>query len=119
MSDATLPVAGLLVPAGHRVVHLAPEDGRELWASPAHSPVPGMSGIRHEGRHGDRDRATGTDRHASRQLRSRSAHQRRGTGHWAMSVGLNEGQNDLVFRIGDDRSTERRLRVVFTPAPAS
>jgi hypothetical protein len=38
-----------------------------------------------------------------------------GTGHWAINVGLNEGQNDLVFRIGDDRSTEQRLRVLYTP----
>jgi hypothetical protein len=38
-----------------------------------------------------------------------------GTGHWAINVGLDEGQNDLVFRIGDDRSTEKRLRVIYTP----
>ena len=42
-----------------------------------------------------------------------------GTGHWAMSVDLKEGENDLVFRIGDDRSTEQRLRVTFTPPPAA
>jgi hypothetical protein len=56
-----------------------------------------------------RDVSFGLDQHANVD----------GTGHWAMSVELKEGQNDLVFRIGDDRSTERRLRVVFTPAPAS
>jgi hypothetical protein len=38
-----------------------------------------------------------------------------GTGHWAMNVGLEEGENELVFRIGDDRSTEQRLRVVYAP----
>jgi hypothetical protein len=41
-----------------------------------------------------------------------------GTGHWAINVGLQEGQNDLVFRIGDDRSTEKRLRVIFTQPAA-
>jgi hypothetical protein len=41
-----------------------------------------------------------------------------GTGHWAINVGLNVGQNDLVFRIGDDRSTEKRLRVIYTPQQA-
>ncbi len=38
-----------------------------------------------------------------------------GTGHWAMNVGLEEGENELVFRIGDDRSTEQRLRVTYVP----
>jgi len=38
-----------------------------------------------------------------------------GTGHWAMGVRLEQGENDLVFRIGDDRSTERKLRVTFVP----
>ena len=56
-----------------------------------------------------RDVSFGLDQHATVD----------GTAHWAMSVELKEGQNDLVFRIGDDRSTERRLRVVFTAAPAS
>lgn len=41
-----------------------------------------------------------------------------GTGHWAISVGLDEGENNLVFRIGDDRSTEKRLRVIYTPPQA-
>jgi hypothetical protein len=53
-----------------------------------------------------RDVSFGLDQHATVD----------GTGHWAMSVGLNQGQNDLVFRIGDDRSTEQRLRVTFAPA---
>lgn len=52
-----------------------------------------------------RDVSFGLDQHAAAD----------GTGHWAISVDLNEGQNDLVFRIGDDRSTEKRLRVIFRP----
>ena len=52
-----------------------------------------------------RDISLGLDQHAGVD----------GTGHWAINVGLNEGQNDLVFRIGDDRSTEKRLRVTYTP----
>ena len=39
-----------------------------------------------------------------------------GTGHWAMGVRLEQGDNTLVFRIGDDRSTEKKLRVTFVPA---
>lgn len=42
-----------------------------------------------------------------------------GTGHWAISVQLSEGQNELVFRIGDDRSTEQRIRVTYAPPQAS
>lgn len=38
-----------------------------------------------------------------------------GTGHWAMGVRLEQGENTLVFRIGDDRSTETKLRVTFVP----
>ena len=37
------------------------------------------------------------------------------TGHWAIAVSLDNGENTLVFRIGDDRSTEQRIRVTFTP----
>ena len=37
-----------------------------------------------------------------------------GTGHWAIKVGLNEGDNVLKFRIGDDRSTEKTVRVIYT-----
>ena len=39
------------------------------------------------------------------------------TGHWAIAVTLDQGQNTLVFRIGDDRSTEQQIVVTFT-APA-
>lgn len=52
-----------------------------------------------------RDVSFGFDQHATAD----------GTGHWAMTVRLDEGGNDLVFRIGDDRSTEKRLRVTYTP----
>jgi hypothetical protein len=38
-----------------------------------------------------------------------------GTGHWAIGVRLDKGENTLVFRIGDDRSTEQKIRVTFTP----
>ena len=37
------------------------------------------------------------------------------TGHWAVAVNLDQGENTLVFRIGDDRSTEQRIRVTFRP----
>ena len=52
-----------------------------------------------------RDVSFGFDQHASAD----------GTGHWAMSVRLDQGENKLKFRIGDDRSTEQTLRVIFTP----
>src|SRR5207248_874672 len=35
-----------------------------------------------------------------------------GSGRWSMKVGLNPGLNVLRFRIGDDRTTEIRLRIV-------
>jgi ribosomal protein S27AE len=38
-----------------------------------------------------------------------------GTGHWAIKVGLQDGDNKLVFRIGDDQSTKREVRVTYTP----
>jgi len=38
-----------------------------------------------------------------------------GTGHWAMKVGLNDGDNKLTFRIGDDHSTQKTIRVIYTP----
>jgi hypothetical protein len=52
-----------------------------------------------------RDVSFGLDQHATVD----------GTGHWAMSVGLGNGDNQLVFRIGDDRSTEKRLHVTYQP----
>jgi hypothetical protein len=38
-----------------------------------------------------------------------------GTGHWAIGVRLDQGENTLTFRIGDDRSTEQKIRVTFQP----
>jgi hypothetical protein len=55
-----------------------------------------------------RDISFGLDQHATAD----------GTGHWAINVGLDEGENNLVFRIGDDRSTEVRIRVIYTPPQA-
>jgi hypothetical protein len=52
-----------------------------------------------------RDVSFGLDQHATID----------GTGHWAMSVGLGNGENQLVFRIGDDRSTEKKLHVTYQP----
>jgi len=52
-----------------------------------------------------RDVSFGLDQHATAD----------GTGHWAMSVGLDQCENKLKFRIGDDRSTEQTLRVIYTP----
>ena len=40
------------------------------------------------------------------------------TGHWAIKVGLNEGDNKLSFRIGDDSSTRQTIRVIYTPPQA-
>jgi len=37
------------------------------------------------------------------------------TGHWAIKVGLNDGDNKLTFRIGDDGSTRQTIRVIYTP----
>jgi hypothetical protein len=52
-----------------------------------------------------RDVSFGLDQHATAD----------GTGHWAINVGLDQGENKLKFRIGDDRSTEQELRVTYTP----
>jgi hypothetical protein len=38
-----------------------------------------------------------------------------GTGHWSMRVGLKDGENKLIFRIGDDASTRKEIRVTYTP----
>jgi hypothetical protein len=39
-----------------------------------------------------------------------------GTGHWAMTVDLNKGENRLRFRLGDDKSTTKEIRVTYSPA---
>jgi hypothetical protein len=38
-----------------------------------------------------------------------------GTGHWAMAVDLNKGENRLKFRLGDDKSTAKEIRVTYSP----
>ena len=53
-----------------------------------------------------RDISFGLDQHATVD----------GTGHWAIQVGLNEGDNKLTFRIGDDHSTERTIRIIYQPS---
>jgi hypothetical protein len=51
------------------------------------------------------DISLGLDQHASVD----------GTGHWAIKANLNEGDNKLSFRIGDDGSTRQTIRVIYTP----
>lgn len=36
-------------------------------------------------------------------------------GDWVLTVDLEEGNNDLVFRIGDDQATTKTLRIVYEP----
>ena len=39
------------------------------------------------------------------------------SGNWSFEIELNEGPNLLLFRLGDDESTAKRLRVTKTPEP--
>lgn len=86
------PIVGLTIQS--------PEDGQSVVTKDVT-----VIGLAPPGLTVTRDVSLGLDQHATAD----------GTGHWAISVGLQEGLNDLVFRIGDDRSTEKRLRVTFTP----
>jgi hypothetical protein len=36
-------------------------------------------------------------------------------GDWVLTVDLEEGNNDLAFRLGDDDSTTKTIRVVYEP----
>lgn len=36
-------------------------------------------------------------------------------GDWVLTVDLEEGDNDLVFRIGDDEASTKTLRIVYEP----
>jgi hypothetical protein len=36
-------------------------------------------------------------------------------GRWSFAVSLNEGENVLTFRVGDDTSTERTMTVYYQP----
>jgi len=38
-------------------------------------------------------------------------------GRWAIEVELRDGENLLTFRIGDDQSTKRTLRLMYQPPP--
>jgi hypothetical protein len=40
-------------------------------------------------------------------------------GGWSMAVTLDAGSNRLVFRVGDDSSTEEVIDVTFTPRPST
>jgi len=40
-------------------------------------------------------------------------------GMWSMSVDLDEGENELTFRIGDDKSTAKTISVTYRPAAAT
>jgi hypothetical protein len=86
------PIVGLTIQS--------PQDGQEVATKDVT-----VIGLAPPGLSVTRDVSFGLDQHATAD----------GTGHWAINVGLQEGQNDLVFRIGDDRSTEKRLRVTYTP----
>ncbi len=86
------PIVGLTI--------LSPSDGQAVAAAEVTvigTAPPGVSITQ--------DISFGLDQHASVD----------GTGHWAIKVGLNEGDNKLTFRIGDDHSTERTIHVTYTP----
>ena len=36
-------------------------------------------------------------------------------GEWVLTVDLEEGDNDLVLRIGDDQGTTKTIRIVYEP----
>lgn len=40
-------------------------------------------------------------------------------GKWSMTVDLDEGENELTFRIGDDESTARKITVIYRPMAAA
>jgi hypothetical protein len=87
------PIVGLSI--------LSPTDGQAVAAAEVTvigTAPPGVSITQ--------DISLGLDQHATTD----------GTGHWAIKVGLNEGDNKLTFRIGDDRSTEKSIRVTYTPS---
>jgi hypothetical protein len=87
------PIVGLSI--------LSPTDGQAVAA-----PEVTVIGTAPPGVSITQDISLGLDQHATTD----------GTGHWAIKVGLNEGDNKLTFRIGDDRSTEKSIRVTYTPS---
>jgi len=40
-------------------------------------------------------------------------------GHWSIAVDLNKGENNLSFRLGDDKATTVRLAVTYVPSSAA
>jgi hypothetical protein len=79
---------------------LSPMDGQSVATKDVYiigSAPPGVSVTQ--------DISFGLDQHATSD----------GTGHWTIKVGLNEGENKLTFRIGDDNSTKKTIRVIYTP----
>ena len=86
------PIVGLTI--------LSPSDGQAVGAAEVT-----VIGLAPPGLSVTQDISFGLDQHASVD----------GTGHWAIKAGLNEGDNKLTFRIGDDRSTERTIHVTYTP----
>ena len=89
------PIVGLTI--------LSPTDGQAVAAKDVL-----VIGLAPPGLTVTQDISFGFDQHATAD----------GTGHWAIKVGLNEGDNKLTFRIGDDHSTQHTIRVIYTP-PAS
>jgi hypothetical protein len=89
---ATALISGLTI--------LSPSDGQSVATKDVNiigSAPPGVSVTQ--------DISFGLDQHATSD----------GTGHWSIKVSLNEGENKLTFRIGDDSSTRKTIRVIYTP----
>lgn len=91
-SVASAPIVGLTI--------LSPTDGQAVGAKEVL-----VIGIAPPGVTITQDVSFGLDQHTTVD----------GTGHWAIKVGLQDGDNKLVFRIGDDASTKREVRVTYTP----
>lgn len=89
---ASAPIVGLTI--------VSPTDGQAVGAKDVL-----VIGIAPPGVTVTRDVSFGLDQHTTVD----------GTGHWAINVGLQEGDNKLVFRIGDDASTKREVRVTYMP----
>ena len=88
---ASAPIVGLTIQSPRDGEHVSTKSVTVIGLAP-----PGM-GV-------TRDISLRPDQHATADS----------TGHWAIAVDLDQGENTLVFRIGDDRSTEQRIRVTYT-----
>jgi hypothetical protein len=86
------PIVGLTI--------LSPTDGQAVATKDVN-----VIGLAPPGVSITQDISFGLDQHATAD----------GTGHWTIKVGLKDGENKLVFRIGDDASTRKELRVTYTP----